>query len=74
MQRFRSSIYGKMQASGLAEIVSFICIYLSEANFFFIIRKLLLLSCPTLCDPMNCGTPGFPVIHYLPESAQIHVS
>ena len=23
-------------------------------------------SCPTLCDPMNCSTPGFPVIHYLP--------
>ena len=23
-------------------------------------------SCPTLCDPMNCSMPGFPVIHYLP--------
>ena len=22
---------------------------------------------PTLCDPMNCSTPGFPVLHYLPE-------
>ena len=22
-------------------------------------------SCLTLCDPMNCSTPGFPVIHYL---------
>ena len=29
-------------------------------------------SCPTLCDPMNCSTPGFPVLHYLPEFAQIH--
>ena len=29
--------------------------------------------CPTLCDPMNCSTPGFPVIHYLPEFTQIHV-
>ena len=27
----------------------------------------------TLCDPMNCSTPGFPVLHYLPEFAQIHV-
>ena len=30
-------------------------------------------SCPTLCNPMNCSMPGFPVLHYLPESAQIHV-
>ena len=27
-------------------------------------------SCPTLCDPMNCSTPGFPVYHHLPEFAQ----
>ena len=30
-------------------------------------------SCPTLCDPMDCSTPGFPVLHCLPEFAQIHV-
>ena len=30
-------------------------------------------SCLTLCSPMNCSTPGFPVLHYLPEFAQIHV-
>ena len=30
-------------------------------------------SCPTLCDPMNCSTPGFPIIHYLPEFAETHV-
>ena len=24
-------------------------------------------SCPTLCDPMNCCTPGLPVHHQLPE-------
>ena len=27
-------------------------------------------SCPTLCDPMNCSTPGLPVHHQLPESTQ----
>ena len=31
------------------------------------------LSRLTLCDPMNCSTLGFPVLHHLPESAQIHV-
>ena len=29
--------------------------------------------CPTLCDPMDCSTPHFPVIHHLPELAQTHV-
>ena len=27
----------------------------------------------TLCDPMNCSTPGLPVHHQLPESTQTHV-
>ena len=30
-------------------------------------------SCPTLCDPMDCNMPGSPVLHYLPEFAQIHI-
>ena len=29
--------------------------------------------CLTLCDPMNCSMPGFPVLHYLLEFAQTHV-
>ena len=30
-------------------------------------------SCPTLCDPMDCGTTGFPTHHQLPELTQTHV-
>ena len=30
-------------------------------------------SCLTLCDPMDCSTPGFPVHHQLLELAQTHV-
>ena len=30
-------------------------------------------SCPTLCNPMDCSTPGFPVHHQLLELAQTHV-
>ena len=30
-------------------------------------------SCLTLCDPMNCSTPGFPVHHQLLEFTQTHV-
>ena len=29
--------------------------------------------CPTLCDPMDCSTPGFPVLHHLSELAQTHI-
>ena len=29
--------------------------------------------CPTLCDPMDCSNPGFPVYHQLLELAQFHV-
>ena len=40
-------------------------------------RPLLLcsvaLSCSTLGDPMDCSTPGFPILHYLSEFAQTHV-
>ena len=29
-------------------------------------------SCTTLCEPMDCSTPGFPIHHQLPESTQTH--
>ena len=30
-------------------------------------------SCQTVCNPTNCGRPGLPVHHQLPESTQTHV-
>ena len=30
-------------------------------------------SCPTPCNPMDCSTPGFPILHHLLELAQTHV-
>ena len=35
--------------------------------------QLITQLCPTLCDPMNCSTPGLPVHHHLPEFTQTHV-
>ena len=35
--------------------------------------SLVAQSCPTLCDPMNCSSPGLPVHHQLPEVTQTHV-
>ena len=32
--------------------------------------NLVTQACPTLCDSMDCSTPGFPVHHLLPELAQ----
>ena len=34
---------------------------------------LLTQSCPALCDPMDCSTSGFPVLHCFLEFAQTHV-
>ena len=37
---------------------------------------LSLFSCSVVldsCNPMDCSTPGSPVLHYLPELAQTHV-
>ena len=30
-------------------------------------------SCLILCNPMDCSTRGFPVLHHLPEFVQTHV-
>ena len=63
--------------------MSFIYIYIFQK--VYLLFKLLLLCifciqfssvtqlCPTLWDPMNCSTLGFPVYHQLPELAQTHV-
>ena len=43
-------------------------------NFCPIIQfSLVTQSYPTLCDPMNCSTPGLPVHHQLPEFTHTHV-
>jgi len=42
------------QASETTLNVLYICCYCSVAQ-----------SCPTLCDPVDCSTPGSPVLHHL---------
>ena len=54
-------------------------ILLDSGEFSFIRMLLIHLlfsvsqSCLTLCDPMDCSTPGFPILYHLPELAQTHV-
>ena len=47
-----------------------LCEFLTPASS---ISGFVVQSCPTLCDLMDRSTPGFPVLHYLPEFAQTHV-
>ena len=44
-------------------------VYTYNARF----NSVQLLSGVRLCDPMNCSTPGLPVLHYLLEPTQTHV-
>ena len=59
----------------LSAIVYFfflICLMLAHAVQFSSVQSVS-QSCLTLCNPMNCSTPGLPVHHQLPESTQTHV-
>jgi len=44
---------------------------------FFVSSSLFVCCCllakSFLCNPVDCSTPGFPVLHHLPELAQTHV-
>ena len=49
----------------------FIELYLKRVSFQF---SSVAQSCPTLCNPTDCSTPGFRVLCHLPEHAQTHVN
>ena len=48
-------------------------IFNSQYPIFFLQFSSVTQSCPTLCHPMDCSTPSFPVHHQLPELVQTHV-
>ena len=51
----------------LIEVVC--CLNLTLCDLFSSVAQ----SCLTLCNPMDCHTPGFPVHHQLLELTQTHV-
>ena len=44
-----------------------------SVQFSLVQFSLVAQSIATLCDPMDCSTPGLPVHHQLPESTQTHI-
>ena len=45
----------------------------SHSTFSSVQFNSIAQSCLALCNPMDCSTPGFPVLHQLPEPTQTHV-
>ena len=43
------------------------------SKFFPSIVVAVLKLCPTYCDPLDCSSPGFTVLHHLLELAQTHI-
>ena len=56
----------KMVSSLIFKIIEKRCVW--EIEFSSVVQ-----SCPTLCDPMDCSTPGFSVHYQLLELTQTHV-
>ena len=52
---------------------SSVCISVLRSHSPSVQFSSVIQSSPTLCNPMNCSTPGFPVHHQLPEPTQTHV-
>ena len=57
-------------SSGIGFISGLKCIHTHIHRFCSSVAH----SCLTLCNPMDCSTPGFLVLHHLPELAQMHVT
>ena len=53
----------------------FLCIFLPAVSVAWVVTQCssVAQSCLTLCDPMDCSTPGLPVHHQLLAFTQTHV-
>ena len=67
--RFISTIF--LDSIYMCEYMMFVFLFLTYFTLYQFSSVAHL--CPTLCDPMNCSTPGLPVHHQCPEFTQTHV-
>ena len=68
---------------GELNVFDYICIFTLAFTLIWLFEKTecvgresvssVTQSCPTLCNPMDCSTPGLLVHHQPPESTQTHV-
>ena len=54
-------------------ITHIICVFNDPSAWSISSRCAAARSCPSVCAPTGCSTPGLPVHHHLPECAQMHV-
>ena len=75
LQMHLSDLLSRCESSFLYLLVSFLLKKKKTFNISFRIGfssvqfSSVTQSCPTLCNPMNCSTPGLPVHHQLPPKA-----
>ena len=58
------------------QYIIFIIKHLLKFSFYFLLQyqfSSVTQSCPTLCNPMDCSMPGFPVHQQLLEFTQTHI-
>ena len=70
------SVLRALSPWGLLGLLKSFVSWLSKLLCLFIMAVVQLFSCSVVSDtlwPMDCSTPGFLVLHYLPELAQTHV-
>ena len=70
---FWNDHHNKFSSCPLAHIVTNLFIVLRAFKIQPVQFSSFTQSCPTLCDPMDCSTPGFPVHHQLSALAQTRV-
>ena len=63
------SVKGQIEDPGMVHILCSYCSWNILPSICCSVSK----SCLTLCNPMDCNTPGFPVLHCLPEFVPTHV-
>ena len=61
-------LLGRKAITNLDSILKSRDVQFSSVQFSSVIQL-----CPTLCDPINCSTPGLPVHHQIPEFTQTRV-
>ena len=68
--------YGRMNTlpEAVHMLISRICLSVISYDKMYFQFSSVIQSCPTLCDPVDCRTPGFPVHHQLLELAQTCLS